>query len=73
MKKLDKTIPKLTGIYLFKDAQGAIIYIGKAKNLHLRVNSYFKKYNTDWKIKHLVDEYADLDYILTATERESLL
>jgi len=36
-KKLEKSIPKLTGVYLFKDAQGAIIYIGKAKNLHLRV------------------------------------
>jgi excinuclease ABC subunit C len=72
-KKLEKSIPKLTGVYLFKDAQGAIIYIGKAKNLHLRVNSYFKKYATDWKIKQLIDEYADVDYILTPTETESLL
>lgn len=72
-KTLEKSIPKLTGIYLFKDAQGAIIYIGKAKNLYLRVNSYFQKYATDWKIKQLIDEYADVDYILTPTEIESLL
>ena len=73
IKKLEKSIPKLTGVYLFKDAQNAIIYIGKAKNLHHRVHSYFHKYNTDWKIKHLINEYIDIDYILTATETESLL
>ncbi|HLJ31761.1 MAG TPA: GIY-YIG nuclease family protein, partial [Candidatus Babeliales bacterium] len=73
IKKLEKAIPKLTGVYLFKDAQEAIIYIGKAKNLHHRVNSYFQKYNTDWKINQLLDEYADIDYILTSNEDESLL
>lgn len=72
-KKLEKSIPKLTGVYLFKDAQGTIIYIGKAKNLHSRVSSYFHKYNTDWKINQLLNEYADIDYILTPTETESLL
>jgi excinuclease ABC subunit C len=72
-KKLEKSIPKLTGIYLFKDAQGAFIYIGKAKNLHSRVRSYFQKYHTDWKINQLLNEYADIDYILTPTEAESLL
>ncbi len=73
LKKLEKSIPKLTGVYLFKDAQEAIIYIGKAKNLHHRVISYFQKYKTDWKIQMLIDEYADIDYILTPTETESLL
>ncbi len=72
-KKLEKSIPKLTGVYLFKDAQGAIIYIGKAKNLHHRVSSYFQKCHTDWKINQLINEYADIDYILTPTETESLL
>jgi len=72
-KKLEKSIPRLTGVYLFKDAQGTIIYIGKAKDLRQRVNSYFQKYNTDWKINQLINEYADIDYILTPTETESLL
>jgi len=72
-KKLEKSIPKLTGVYLFKDAQGAFIYIGKAKNLRHRVSSYFQKYHTDWKINQLLNEYADIDYILTPTETESLL
>jgi excinuclease ABC subunit C len=73
LKKLEKTIPKLTGVYLFKDAQGTIIYIGKAKNLHHRVSSYFQKCDTDWKINQLINEYADIEYILTPTETESLL
>ena len=73
IKNLEKSIPKLTGVYLFKGADGAFIYIGKAKNLHHRVHSYFHKYNTDWKIKQLIDEYTDIDYILTPTETESLL
>lgn len=73
IKTVEKDIPKLTGVYLFKDAHGTIIYIGKAKNLYLRVHSYFKKYATDWKIKQLIDEYADVDYILTPSETESLL
>jgi len=72
-KKLKISIPKLTGVYLFKDAQGVIIYIGKAKNLHHRVNSYFQKCDSDWKINQLINEYADIDYILTPTETESLL
>ncbi len=72
-KKLEKSIPKLTGVYLFKDAQDTIIYIGKAKNLHHRVNSYFQKYDKDWKVNQLLNEYADIDYILTPTETESLL
>src|SRR5882724_2563160 len=73
IKKLEKELPKLTGVYFFKNATNEIIYIGKAKNLHARVNSYFQNYATDWKIKSLLDEYADIDYILTPTETESLL
>lgn len=73
IKKLEKELPKLTGVYFFKNAANDIIYIGKAKNLHSRVNSYFQHYATDWKIKSLIDEYADIDYILTPTETESLL
>jgi len=71
--KLEKSIPKLTGVYLFKDKNGTIIYIGKAKNLQKRVASYFQKYSSDWKMKLLLDEYSDIDFILTPTEMESLL
>ena len=73
IKKLEKELPSLTGVYIFKNAQGEILYIGKAKDLHSRVSSYFQKCAKDWKIKQLIDEYDDIDYILTRTETESLL
>lgn len=67
------SLPQLPGVYLFKNDQDAILYIGKAKNLRHRVSSYFQKYATDWKIKTLIDEHKTIDYILTQTEHEALL
>ncbi|HXW86123.1 MAG TPA: GIY-YIG nuclease family protein [Candidatus Bathyarchaeia archaeon] len=72
-EKMVAAIPLLPGVYLFKDAQGNVLYIGKAKQLRKRVASYFQKYATDWKIKMLLDEYHDVDYIVTHTEHEALL
>lgn len=72
-KKLTKTIPHHPGVYIFKDALGTVLYIGKAKELHKRVSSYFQKYKTDWKIKALIDEQVDVEYILTKNELEALL
>lgn len=71
-KKHTKTIPKAAGVYYFKDKDGVVIYVGKAKSLFNRVNSYFQK-TYDWKIMALVEEYADIDYILTKNETEALL
>ncbi len=71
-KKHTKTIPKAAGIYYFKDKDGQVIYVGKAKSLAHRVNSYFQK-GHDWKVMALVEEYANLDYILTKNETEALL
>ncbi len=71
-KKHTKTIPKAAGVYYFKDKDGHVIYVGKAKCLASRVNSYFQKAH-DWKVMALVEEYADLDYILTKNETEALL
>ncbi len=73
-KKLNKSIPGLPGVYLFKNAQGEIIYIGKAISLKSRVASYFQNYNTgDWKVDSIINEYADLDYIITTSEHEAML
>ncbi len=72
VKKHTKTIPKAAGVYYFKDKDGQVIYVGKAKSLAHRVNSYFQK-GYDWKVMALVEEYADLDYILTKNETEALL
>ncbi len=73
IKKLEKKIPALPGVYLFKDKDDVVIYIGKAKSLKLRVHSYFQKQKTDWKVNTLLEEYADVDYIVTKNETEASL
>ncbi len=70
---LTKIIPTLPGVYLFKDAQGTIVYIGKAKSLHHRVHSYFQAHNQDWKVEAIRTAYADLDFIITKNETEAML
>jgi excinuclease ABC subunit C len=72
-KTIKKTLPKAPGIYLFKDKEGQVIYIGKAKSIHKRVLSYFQKQHKDWKILSLLEEHDDIDYILTKNETEALL
>jgi len=67
-----RALPKLPGIYVFKDALGNIIYIGKAKQLKDRVSSYFGTQD-DWKVQELVREHAQIEYILTKNEIEALL
>jgi len=66
-------LPKLSGVYIFKDADGQVIYIGKAKSIKHRVSSYFNKNNADFKVQALIDEYDSIDYIVTHTEVEALL
>jgi excinuclease ABC subunit C len=65
-------LPSLPGVYLFKDANNAIIYIGKAKSLKARVKSYFQN-KTDWKVQSLLEEAASLEHIITKTEVEAML
>lgn len=77
MEKIDireklKTIPKKPGCYLWKDKNGIVIYVGKAKNLFNRTRQYFLKQN-DLKTKKLVNEIRDVDYVLVKNENESLL
>lgn len=64
--------PSSPGVYLFKNAFDEIIYIGKAKSLPKRVQSYFRP-TSDWKIKALIEEHTDINYIVTKTEPEALL
>ncbi len=67
-KTITKIIPTLPGVYLFKDAQDCVVYIGKAKSLRPRVQSYFRKNPNDWKVDMIQQEYADLDFIITHSE-----
>ena len=70
------TIPKNPGVYIFKDKDSEIIYIGKAKNLKSRVSSYFKNGNDNHhsaKTRHLVSKIENLDFIIVDNEIEALL
>ena len=62
------------GVYMMKDTQGIIIYIGKAKNLKKRLSSYFiRKNHLDVKTGVLVSKIADFDTLVTKTEQEALI
>ena len=65
-------LPDSPGCYLMKNAAGQIIYVGKAKNLKNRVRSYFKSSHTG-KVARMVEEVADFETIITATNKESFL
>jgi excinuclease ABC subunit C len=72
-QKLD-TVPTSPGVYQYKDAEGKIIYVGKAKNLRNRVRSYFQSSrNLDAKTQVLVSKIADVELIVTDNEIESLI
>jgi len=68
-----RTIPISAGVYLYKNAEGEIIYVGKAKNLRSRVASYFHEGRiADAKTGTLVREAVDVDYIVVANNKEAL-
>ena len=66
------TLPKKPGVYLHKDENGKVIYVGKAINLFNRVNSYFRGAH-DYKTTKLVSNIRDFDYIVTKSEKEALI
>jgi len=71
--KLD-TLPLEPGVYIMRDANGRVIYVGKAINLRSRVRSYFQESSqASSKIRRLVSEVADFEFIVTATELEALV
>ena len=68
-----RTIPTSAGVYLYKNAEGEVIYVGKAKNLRNRVASYFHAGRAeDAKTGTLVREAVDVDYIVVANNKEAL-
>ena len=68
-----RTIPALPGCYLYKNAEGEVIYVGKAKNLRARVRSYFLEASqANAKTGSLMREAVDVDYITVANEHEAL-
>jgi excinuclease ABC subunit C len=68
-----RSLPTSPGVYLYKNAEGEVIYVGKAKNLRSRVSSYFHEGRiADAKTGTLVREAVDVDYILLANNKEAL-
>jgi excinuclease ABC subunit C len=68
-----RSLPTSPGVYLYKNAEGDIIYVGKAKNLRSRVASYFHEGRwEDAKTGTLVREAVDVDYIVVANNKEAL-
>ncbi|MDW7761408.1 MAG: excinuclease ABC subunit UvrC [Acidobacteriota bacterium] len=63
-------LPDKPGIYFFRDAGGAVVYIGKARSLRDRVKSYFSASGDD-KVRRILERTADIDVILAGSEREA--
>ncbi len=70
-----KELPSKPGVYIFKDAKGLILYVGKAINLKNRVRSYFRKDAGlgSPRVHYMITQIKDLDYVVTDNELESLV
>ena len=68
-----QNLPEKPGCYQYFDAQGQIIYVGKAKNLRRRVSSYFNREHENRKTALLVSKICDIRYIVVNTEEDALL
>jgi len=68
-----KTLPSSPGVYQYFDAKGTIIYVGKAKNLKKRVNSYFTKNHDNHKTRILVKNIVTIEHIVVESEMDALL
>ena len=66
-------LPDSPGVYRYKNKEGTIIYVGKAKNLKRRVSSYFNKEQQTRKTRLLVAHIRDIRYIVVKTEEDALL
>ena len=69
-----KMLPSVSGIYIHKDVNGKILYVGKAKSLKSRVRQYFQSSrNQDAKTRRLVRSIADFEFIVVDNEVEALV
>jgi excinuclease ABC subunit C len=73
LKRIVSALPEKPGSYQYYDAEGTIIYVGKAKNLKSRVSSYFHSEVDRFKTKVLVSKIYDISYTVVNTEEDALL
>lgn len=72
LKEKVSLLPNSPGVYLYYDKEGTVIYVGKAKNLHRRVSSYFNRVHSVARTNILVKNIADLKYNVVGTEEDAL-
>ena len=69
-----KQLPASPGVYLMRDAEGNILYVGKAANLNHRVRSYFSaRQQQTQKLRRMIAHISDIDFFITASEQEALI
>ncbi len=68
-----EALPARAGVYLLKDAAGVVLYVGKAKSLRARVQSYFRGGDGRHQVAFLVRKMADLECLVTRNEKEALI
>ena len=69
-----KSLPTKPGVYLFKDRQGKVLYVGKAKILRNRIRSYFQKSrNPDSRLQVMINKIHDFEFIITDSDIEALI
>lgn len=73
MENLAKNLPSQPGVYQMINAEGKVIYVGKARNLRRRVSSYFRLRPNDVKTAVMMSQVVDIQVVLTASENEALL
>lgn len=73
LRKKLKLLPNKPGVYIFKSKVGKVIYVGKAKSLKKRVNSYFTKPPSSPKVSSILEKLANIEYIVTSSELEAII
>jgi len=73
LQEKTRNAPARSGVYLMKDGDGRVIYVGKAKNLRARVRAYFGGTDSRRMIPFLVSRLQDIEFIVTDTEKEALI
>ena len=66
-------LPDRPGVYRFRSGDGTVLYVGKARSLRARVNSYYRKHRAEDKVLELVSQARDVDVTVTASALEAAL
>jgi len=67
------SLPRQPGVYLWKDAQGRVLYVGKAKDVRARVRQYLNGHDTRFMVRFLVDAAVDIECVVVRSEKEALI